>query len=136
MVVDVRDVLDVDADTDLSRLVLIGQVELGVVGRDADGLALGADLQLLVVHGKPFGGLEGLVVRVVHEGGDLKVGEGQEDQNLEHRWFFLDAEKRRKKTCSIFYLCEATTNFLWINFSPRTTSILISSLFSQIRQVL
>ena len=102
VVVDVRDVLDVDADTDLSRLVLIGQVELGVVGRDADGLALGADLQLLVVHGKPFGGLEGLVVRVVHEGGDLKVGEGQEDQNLEHRWFFLDAEKRRKKLVQFF----------------------------------
>jgi len=45
VVVDVGDVLDVDADADLSLLILIGKIELGIVGRNADRLALGTDFQ-------------------------------------------------------------------------------------------
>ena len=43
-VVDLGDVLDVDADVDDRLGRLVGQVELGVVGRDADGLPFGAHL--------------------------------------------------------------------------------------------
>lgn len=43
-VVDLGDVLDVDPHVDDRLRSLVGQVELGVVGRDADGLPLGAHL--------------------------------------------------------------------------------------------
>ena len=55
LVVDLGDVLDVDADVhDGQRLV--GQVELGVVARDADRLTLGANAAAV-----PVGGNESLV---------------------------------------------------------------------------
>jgi hypothetical protein len=91
VVVDVGNVFDVDAHAHLSRFVLVRKVELGVIGRNANRFAFGANSEFFVgqvqFFFKVFFELKVLIrrLRLIHKRrGYLEMGERKQDQKLKH----------------------------------------------------